>query len=76
MVLTGTFVNALCIFMGSLIGMVFSRISDSMKDLLMKGIGLTVIVLGVQMGVQSQQFLIVILSIAIGAAIGEMTKAR
>lgn len=74
MMLIGTIVNALAIFMGSLIGVVFSRISDSMKDLLMKGIGLTVIVLGVQMGMQSQQFLIVILSIAIGAAIGEITK--
>ena len=74
MVLIGTIVNALAICIGSLAGMVFSRISDAIKELVLKGIGLTVIILGIQMGMQSQQFLIVILSIAIGAALGEAGK--
>ena len=37
----------------------------------MYGIGLAVIVLGLQMGLTSENFLIVILSIVIGAMIGE-----
>ena len=40
----------------------------------MKGIGLTVIILGLQMGMQSNNFLLVIISIAVGAVLGEIGK--
>lgn len=74
MVLAGTIVNAVAIVVGSFIGMVFSKISTSIKTLILQGIGLAVIILGIQMGMQSQQFIIVILSIAFGAALGEAGK--
>jgi uncharacterized membrane protein YqgA involved in biofilm formation len=71
MVLLGTIVNGLCIIMGTLIGKVFHKIPQRMKETVMSGIGLAVIVLGLQMSFKSQQFLIVILSLVLGAVIGE-----
>lgn len=71
MVLTGTIVNALSIIFGSIIGLFLTKISDSLKNTVLKGIGLTVTVLGIQMGVQTNNFLAVIISIVIGAILGE-----
>ncbi|WAA12287.1 DUF554 domain-containing protein [Fervidibacillus halotolerans] len=71
MVLLGTIVNVVFIMIGSMIGLFLSKISDSMKDTIIKGIGITVIVLGIQMGTKSENFLIVISSIIIGGIIGE-----
>ncbi|MBS4201404.1 DUF554 domain-containing protein [Bacillus sp. FJAT-49732] len=71
MVLLGTLVNGLCIIVGSLIGRFLSRIPDKMKSTVMQGISLVVMVLGLQMGFKSGNFLIVILSIVIGAVLGE-----
>lgn len=72
--LIGTIVNVFAVIFGSLIGLFFTRISDSMIDTVMKGIGLTVIILGLQMGMQSNNFLLVIISIAVGAVLGEIGK--
>lgn len=71
MVLLGTIVNVLFIMIGSIIGLFLSKISESMKDMILKGIGLSVIILGIQMGIQSENFLIVISSMIIGGIIGE-----
>ncbi len=71
MVLLGTIVNGLCILIGTLLGKVFQFIPDRVKDTVMHGIGLAVIVLGLQMGFKSENFLIVIMSIVIGAVLGE-----
>ncbi|MBU5211461.1 DUF554 domain-containing protein [Heyndrickxia oleronia] len=71
MVLLGTIVNALCIIIGSLLGKLLHRIPEKMKGTVMHAIGLAVIVLGLQMGIKSEHFLIVILSLVFGAIIGE-----
>lgn len=71
MVLLGTLVNGVCIIIGTLIGKVLHRIPEDMKGTVMKAIGLAVIVLGLQMGFKSENFLIVIISLALGAAWGE-----
>ncbi|MBS4196558.1 DUF554 domain-containing protein [Lederbergia citri] len=71
MVLLGTLVNGICIIVGSLIGRFLSRIPEKMKSTVMHGISLVVMVLGLQMGFKSGNFLIVILSIVIGAVLGE-----
>ena len=71
-VLLGTTVNALTIIIGTLIGKLLSKIPENMKNTVMKGIGLTVIVLGMQMAIKSNNFLIVILSIVFGAMLGEV----
>ncbi|MBA9028071.1 hypothetical protein HNP81_003385 [Peribacillus huizhouensis] len=69
--LLGTLVNGLCIIVGTLLGRFLKNIPESMKQTVMSGIGLAVVVLGLQMGFKSQQFLIVILSIVLGAVLGE-----
>ncbi|PLR94037.1 DUF554 domain-containing protein [Bacillus sp. T33-2] len=71
MFLLGTIVNGLLIVAGTLLGKLLHRIPEGMKTTVMHGIGLAVIVLGLQMGFKSANFLIVILSLVIGAAIGE-----
>lgn len=71
MVLLGTIVNGICIIVGAILGRFLHRIPEKMKATVMQGIGLVVIVLGLQMGFKSGNFLIVILSIVIGAVLGE-----
>ncbi len=71
MVLLGALVNGLGILIGSVIGMKLHNIPERMKDTVMKGMGLSVIVLGIQMAFKTSNSLIVILSICFGAVIGE-----
>lgn len=72
MVLLGALANGVSVIFGTLLGSLFSRIPDSMKDTVMNVMGLAVIVLGIQMGFKSDNFLIVIISLVIGAVIGEL----
>lgn len=71
MILLGTFINALCIIIGSLLGHILKRIPDSIKTTVMHGIGLVVLVLGLQMALKSENYLIVIISIVLGSILGE-----
>ncbi|PLR79972.1 DUF554 domain-containing protein [Bacillus canaveralius] len=72
MFLLGTLVNGLLIIIGSLLGKLLHRIPERIKATVMHGIGLAVIVLGLQMGFKSANFLVVILSLVLGAVIGEL----
>lgn len=72
MFLLGTLVNGALIVVGTLLGRLLQRIPEGMKTTVMYGISLSVMVLGLQMGFKSENFLIVILSLVIGAVIGEM----
>jgi len=74
MVLTGTIVNAGLIVIGTLLGLLFHKIPERVKETVTAGIGLAVLVLGVQMGLKSENFLIVIGSLVIGSAIGEWLR--
>lgn len=74
MFLLGTLVNGLLIIVGTLLGKLLNRIPEGMKTTVMYAIGLSVMVLGLQMGLKSQNFLIVILSLVIGAVLGELLK--
>ncbi|MER2108796.1 MAG: DUF554 domain-containing protein [Solibacillus sp.] len=71
MVLLGSFLNALFIVIGALIGRKFKNIPEKMKDTVMSIIGLAVAVLGIQMGFQSDNFIIIIVSLVVGTVIGE-----
>jgi uncharacterized membrane protein YqgA involved in biofilm formation len=71
MVLLGTIVNGVLIIIGTLLGKWLHRIPEQMKSTVLQVIGLAVIVLGLQMGFKSENFLIVILSLVIGTVIGE-----
>lgn len=72
MFLLGTLVNGVLIIVGTLLGKLLNRIPESMKITVMYAIGLSVMVLGLQMGLKSENFLIVILSLVIGVVIGEL----
>lgn len=72
MILIGALANGISVIFGTLLGSLFRRIPDSMKDTVMNVMGLAVIVLGIQMGFKSENFLIVIISLVIGAIIGEL----
>lgn len=71
MFLLGTLVNGLLIIIGTLLGKLLHRIPENMKGTVMHAIGLAVMVLGLQMGFKSGNFLVVILSLVFGTVIGE-----
>ncbi|MBA2872894.1 hypothetical protein HNQ85_003207 [Anoxybacillus calidus] len=74
MVLLGTVVNGVCITIGALLGKVFRRIPERVKTTVMSGIGLAVTLLGIQMGLKGEQFLVVIFSLVLGGILGELWK--
>src|SRR4051794_16042901 len=74
MFLLGTIVNSVLIIIGSMIGRLFNRIPEKVKSTVMQAIGLAVIVLGLQMGLKSENFLIVIISLVFGSMIGEFLE--
>ncbi len=71
MALLGTIVNGICIIAGALLGRGLRNIPEKMKETVMYAIGLAIMVMGLQMGMKSGQFLFVILSLVAGAVIGE-----
>ena len=72
MILFGTIVNTFTVLAGSAVGMIFKEnIPQRLNDALMKGLGLCTIYLGVSGAMKGENTLIMILSMIIGAAIGE-----
>ncbi|WP_257351718.1 DUF554 domain-containing protein [Pseudalkalibacillus decolorationis] len=74
MVLLGTIVNGIAIAVGTLLGLIFTRIPENTKTIVMQAMGLTVVVLGIDMGLQSEHILIVIISLAFGGVVGERLR--
>jgi len=71
MVLFGTIVNTLLVIIGAIIGRFLHNIPERMKETMMYGIGIAVLVIGIQMTFASTEIVIVIISIVIGAIVGE-----
>ncbi|WP_147802534.1 DUF554 domain-containing protein [Alkalicoccus halolimnae] len=71
MILFGTIVNGLAIIAGALIGTKLTRFSKSMQETVMKAIGLAVLILGLDMAMEGDEFLLVIFSLALGGMLGE-----
>jgi len=71
MFLLGTLVNGLLIAVGTLLGKVFKDIPENMKSTLMYALSVAIMILGVQMGMKTSEFLIVIISLVFGTVIGE-----
>jgi len=68
----GTIVNALAIIAGSLLGLVFrGGIPERYKVTIMQAISLAVILVGLNMALKTEDILLVIISLAIGSALGE-----
>jgi len=69
----GTFVNALAVLVGSALGVLLRRrIPKGMDEILMQGLGLAVIVIGVQMARGTHNVVVLILSMAIGGVLGHL----
>lgn len=66
--------NALGIIIGTLIGLLLRKIPEQMKETVMMTIGLSVVVLGIDMALSSNDFFIVIVSLVVGTVIGELIK--
>lgn len=71
MVLYGTLINGICIIAGSLLGLFFTKIPERYKETVMHGIGLAVILIGLQMAFSTEIIVVVLLSLLTGAIIGE-----
>ncbi len=72
MILMGALVNGIGIMIGALLGSILRRIPSNMKEAVMNIMGLSIVVLGIQMALKTENFTIVILSLSIGAIIGEI----
>ncbi len=73
----GTIVNAFAIIAGSLVGYLVIRlfkggIPERINDTIMKGMALSVLLIGISGALEYKQILLVILSMAIGGIIGEV----
>ena len=67
----GVIINCITVIVGSLLGMVFKNmISKKITDGIMVGIGLCTIYIGIDGALKGENTLVLILSMAIGAAIG------
>lgn len=71
MALTGVIVNCIGIIIGTVFGLFFNKIRERFKETIMAGVGLTVILLGLSMGLTSDRVLVILISLLIGAVIGE-----
>jgi uncharacterized membrane protein YqgA involved in biofilm formation len=71
--LTGTLVNTGAVVVGSLLGVVIGkRLPDRIKTIVMQALGLSVILIGLQMALSGTRPLLVIGSLLLGAITGEL----
>lgn len=69
----GTVVNALAIVAGSLLGSVLKKgLPERMKNTVMQGLGLCVILIGAQGALKTENVMIVILSVVAGGVLGSL----
>lgn len=68
----GTIVNTIAVIIGAGIGMILKKgIPEKLSDTMMKGLGLCTLFLGISGSLDGQNSLILIISIVVGALIGE-----
>ncbi len=69
----GTIVNSLAIIGGSLLGFILKGgIPERVNDTIMKGLALCIMVIGISGAIKSENMILIICSIVIGALIGEL----
>lgn len=68
----GTIVNTVAVILGSLLGMLLHKnLPSRLKDIVFQGIGLSTLVIGIQMALKVENLLVLIFSVLIGGLIGE-----
>lgn len=69
----GTVVNSIAIIAGALLGIVIKKgIKEKYKSTIMDGIGLSVVIIGIMGGVETENIVLIIGSIVVGSIIGEI----
>jgi hypothetical protein len=73
--LTGTIVNVAAIVLGALAGLLFRKgLPERVRHTIMQGLGLAVLLIGLQMSMQTGQALVVVVSLVLGGLTGELLK--
>lgn len=72
--LYGTIINGISIIIGSILGMFLTKIHERYKETIMQGIGIMVMIIGLQMAFETDSVIIVLLSVMAGAIIGEFLR--
>lgn len=71
--LLGTVVNSIVVIVGALLGILFRRaLPEKIKQTVMVALGLSTVVIGLSMALKTQNILIPLISLVIGAVIGEL----
>ncbi|MDD3269432.1 MAG: DUF554 domain-containing protein [Syntrophomonadaceae bacterium] len=70
--MTGTIINALAIVLAGSLGLLLRRgIPENLSQTLQEGMGLLILIIGVQYGLKAESLAVVGMSLALGAAVGE-----
>lgn len=73
--LIGTIIDTVVVITGSLIGVLFRKnFSKKIKNIIFQGIGLSILLIGIQMALKVENLLILIISILLGSIIGEFIQ--
>lgn len=68
-------VNSLSVAAGSAIGMFLGKsIPDGLRKVLFQSVGLTTIGIGIKMSLETSNFIVVLISLALGVMVGELLK--
>lgn len=72
-----TMINAIAIIFGGMIGLNISKIlTDRYKEIIMQGLGVTIVVLGISMAIESKSSLLMLSTVVLGALIGEYWRVQ
>src|SRR5699024_345941 len=72
--LFGSIINVICIIIGTLIGLLLTKIGDKYKETIIQVIALTITLIGLEMSLETNSVIIVLVSIVFGALLGELLK--
>ncbi|GAB6137156.1 DUF554 domain-containing protein [Halanaerobaculum tunisiense] len=73
--MTGTIVNTIAIVIGGSIGLFLGdKLPNSLKEVVIQGLSLAVLLIGFQMALKGQEMTLIIFSLVIGGLIGEGLK--
>jgi uncharacterized membrane protein YqgA involved in biofilm formation len=69
---TGTFINVITILIGSSLGILLrNRLGEAYKTIILQGIGILTLVIGIQMALRTDNILLVLASVIVGALTGQ-----
>lgn len=71
--MTGTIINSIAIIVGATLGIFFhKRMPARVNETIIRGVGLVVFLIGLQMGMDSDNIIIPLISVVLGGIIGEV----